>query len=98
MGLSGYGQDSYFLTIVRSAKAVLRPAEFVQHRELASLAREETMVLGLPRGPRTGMRMSPETVSDVIEPEGISNAADHRLSSVSIWDRILGTHSTRMIC
>jgi SAM-dependent methyltransferase len=34
------------------------------------LPREQTMVLGKPRGPATPMRMSPETVQAVVEPVG----------------------------
>ncbi|MBT3991344.1 MAG: class I SAM-dependent methyltransferase [Rhodospirillaceae bacterium] len=32
--------------------------------------REKTPVLGVPRGPRTEMRMSPDDVRDVVEPAG----------------------------
>ncbi len=36
------------------------------------LPREQTSVLGEPRGPRTEMRMSPEGVRDVVEPAGFA--------------------------
>ncbi|MFJ6328676.1 MULTISPECIES: class I SAM-dependent methyltransferase [unclassified Rhizobium] len=56
--------------LVRSAKAVLRPQGLFGIVNWHALPREETTVPGLPRGPRTDMRMSPEAVSAVIEPEG----------------------------
>ncbi len=56
--------------LVRSAKAVLRPRGLFGIVNWHHLPREETTVLGLPRGPQTDMRMSPEAVSAVIEPEG----------------------------
>lgn len=34
--------------------------------------REETTVLGAPRGPRTELRMAPETVKAVVEPAGFA--------------------------
>ena len=33
--------------------------------------REETIVLGLPRGPKSEMRMSPEEVEKVLLPSGL---------------------------
>lgn len=35
-------------------------------------ARERTMVLGRPRGPKTGLRMAPDEVRQVVEPAGFA--------------------------
>lgn len=36
-----------------------------------NLPREETTVLGKPRGPRNDMRMTPESVKNIVEPSGL---------------------------
>ncbi|MGH8199530.1 MAG: class I SAM-dependent methyltransferase [Steroidobacteraceae bacterium] len=57
--------------LVKAVAAVLKPCgRFVVvnwHRR----QREETTVLGKPRGPRTEMRMAPEELRAVIEPAGL---------------------------
>jgi ubiquinone/menaquinone biosynthesis C-methylase UbiE len=56
--------------LARAIAAVLRPrGHFIVinwHRR----PREETMVLGQPRGPKTEMRMAPPDVSAAVEPAG----------------------------
>lgn len=59
---------------VRGVHSVLRPTGLFGIVNWATLPREETTVLGQPRGPRTDMRMSPEDVSAIVE-------AAHRFKS-----------------
>jgi SAM-dependent methyltransferase len=57
--------------LARSVSAILKPdGRFVVvnwHRR----PREETTVLGQPRGPKTEMRMTPDDVAAVVEPAGL---------------------------
>jgi SAM-dependent methyltransferase len=56
--------------LARSASAVLRPQGLLAIVNWHRLPREETTVLGQPRGPRTELRMSPVAVAAVVEPAG----------------------------
>ena len=56
--------------LARGAAAVLDPGGRFTVVNWRPLRREETTVLGAPRGPRTDMRMSPEDVRAVVEPAG----------------------------
>ena len=56
--------------LARGAAAVLDPGGRFTVVNWRPLPREETTVLGAPRGPRTDMRMSPEDVRAVVEPAG----------------------------
>ncbi len=51
--------------------AVLRPGGRAAIVNWHRRPREETVVLGQPRGPRTEMRMSPDAVQAVLEPAGL---------------------------
>ncbi len=55
-------------------KAKLRPGGCFGIVNWYPLAREQTPVLGRPRGPATEMRMSPAEVSAVVEPAGFRTA------------------------
>ena len=58
--------------MARAVAGVLNPrGEFVIVN-WHPLPREQTVVLGKPRGPRTEMRMSPEDVRLVVEPAGFT--------------------------
>ncbi len=50
--------------------AVLKPGGFFAAVNWHAKSREETKVLGQPRGPRTEMRMTPEQTRGVVEPAG----------------------------
>lgn len=58
--------------LARAVAAVLKPggrfAVINWHRR----PREETIVLGQPRGPKTAMRMAPEDVTAAVGPAGLS--------------------------
>ena len=56
--------------LAREARSVLKPGGRFGVINWYPLAREETTVLGLPRGPVTPMRLSPEATRQSIEPAG----------------------------
>ncbi len=56
--------------LARAMRAVLRPHGLLGIVNWHRHPREETTVLGLPRGPRSDTRMSPEEVRAVVEPAG----------------------------
>ena len=56
--------------LAREIAAVLAPAGCFAIVNWYPIAREETPVLGQPRGPRTELRMSPEQTWAVVEPAG----------------------------
>jgi len=56
--------------LAREVAAVLKPEGRFAIMNWYPRPREETPVLGQPRGPRTGLRMSPEQVRAVVEPAG----------------------------
>lgn len=56
--------------LARAAAAALKPGGWFAIVNWHRLPREETTVLGLPRGPRIEMRMTPQEVAAVIEPAG----------------------------
>ena len=56
--------------LARSAFGVLRQGGQFAVINWHVLPRERTTVLGLPRGPATAMRMSPASVTQVVEPAG----------------------------
>jgi SAM-dependent methyltransferase len=57
--------------LAREVVAVLKPAGRFAIVNWHPLPREETTVLGQPRGPRTELRMSPEQVRAAVEPAGL---------------------------
>jgi SAM-dependent methyltransferase len=58
------------MALVREVAAILKPGGRFAIVNWYPLPREQTTVLGQPRGPRTEVRMSPEQVRAVVEPEG----------------------------
>lgn len=56
--------------LVSAVGSVLRPSGLFGIVNWHALPRERTTVLGQPRGPQTELRLSPETVADIVEPEG----------------------------
>lgn len=60
--------------LARAVRSVLRPHRLFGIVNWHKLPREQTTVLGQPRGPKTEMRMSPEAVSAVVEPVGFRTA------------------------
>lgn len=56
--------------LARVVRTVLSPRGLFGIVNWHSLPREQTTVLGQPRGPRTNMRMSPQAVSAVVELQG----------------------------
>jgi SAM-dependent methyltransferase len=56
--------------LARGAAAVLRPGGAFAVVNWYPLPREQTVVLGQPRGPKTEMRMAPKAVRAVVEPAG----------------------------
>jgi SAM-dependent methyltransferase len=56
--------------LAREVAKVLRPEGHFAIVNWYPLPREQTTVLGKPRGPATPMRMSPEAVQAVVEPAG----------------------------
>lgn len=56
--------------LAREVAAALKPDGHFSIVNWYPLPREETTVLGQPRGPRTEMRMSPEQTRTVVEPAG----------------------------
>ncbi|RDJ13445.1 class I SAM-dependent methyltransferase [Rhizobium grahamii] len=62
--------------LAHSVRAVLRPNGLFCIVNWHSMPQEETVILGNPRGPRTEMRMSPESIRAVVE------AADFRMREI----------------
>lgn len=60
--------------LARAMAAVLRPGGRAAIVNWYRRPREETVVLGRPRGPKTGMRMAPEDVRAAVEPAGLRYA------------------------
>lgn len=58
--------------LAREVAAALRPDGRFAIVNWYPLPREETTVLGQPRGPKTDMRMSPEQTRMVVEPAGFT--------------------------
>lgn len=58
--------------LARAVAAVLKPAGRFAIVNWRRLPREETTVLGQPRGPQTEMRMEPEDVAAAVEPAGFN--------------------------
>ena len=56
--------------LARAIRAVLRPDGLFGLINWLPLPREETTVLGQPRGPKTALRLSPDAVSAIVEPQG----------------------------
>ncbi|WP_339751478.1 class I SAM-dependent methyltransferase [uncultured Marinobacter sp.] len=56
--------------MARGVRAVLKPGGRFGIVNWHQLPREQTVILGQPRGPKTEMRMSPEQVQDVVESVG----------------------------
>lgn len=60
-------------SLARVVQKVLRPGGLFGIVNWHALSREQTTVLDLPRGPRTDMRMEPETIAAIIEPQGFQH-------------------------
>lgn len=58
--------------LARAVHGVLRPGGAFIVVNWHKRSREETPVLGLPRGPKTALRMTPEAVGDAVCPHGFS--------------------------
>lgn len=56
--------------LVQAVQSALKSHGFFGVVNWLPLPREQTIVLGQPRGPRSELRMSPDAVSAVVEPEG----------------------------
>jgi len=56
--------------LARGVRAVLRPHGVFAVVNWYPAEREDTPVLGRPRGPEAGMRMPPQAVAEVVEPAG----------------------------
>jgi SAM-dependent methyltransferase len=56
--------------LAKSVAAILKPEGQFAVINWHKIPREETTVLGLPRGPKTDMRMSPDQVNDILSPLG----------------------------
>ncbi|MDI1265655.1 MAG: class I SAM-dependent methyltransferase [bacterium] len=56
--------------LVRAVRSVLKPDGFFGVVNWHPTPRNQTMVSGKPRGPRTDLRMSPDAVKEVVEREG----------------------------
>lgn len=61
--------------LARSVAAVLKPAGQFVVVNWHARPREETPVLGQPRGPQTALRMAPDDVVEVVEPAGFDSVA-----------------------
>lgn len=59
------------LRLARAVRAVLKPGGEFAIINWHPLPREQTVILGEPRGPRTELRMSPELTSAAVEPGGL---------------------------
>ena len=57
--------------LARAVAAVLKPAGRLAIVNWHYLPREETTVLGKPRGPQTELRMTPEDVAAAVKPAGL---------------------------
>ena len=57
--------------LARAVAAILKPQGRFGIVNWHSRPREETVVLGQPRGPRTEMRMDPDEVARTVEPAGL---------------------------
>lgn len=62
------------LRLTRSIASVLKPNGFFAVINWHHRPREETTVLGQPRGPKTEMRMTPDHVASAVEPAGLTLA------------------------
>ncbi|MBB4566926.1 class I SAM-dependent methyltransferase [Rhizobium leucaenae] len=60
--------------LARAVRHILRPGGLFAIVNWHPIPREQTVVLGQPRGPRTDMRMSPDSVQRSVEPAGFSTA------------------------
>ncbi len=60
--------------LARAMAATLRPGGRVAIVNWHRRPREDTVVLGQPRGPKTEMRMPPEDVQAVVTPAGLRHA------------------------
>lgn len=58
--------------LAKPAFSVLKPGGRFAIVNWYSLPREETVVLGKPRGPANAVRMSPEAVQSVVQPAGFA--------------------------
>lgn len=58
--------------LARAVAAILAPGGHFAIVNWHARPREETVVLGQPRGPQTELRMSPEAVRRVVEPGGFT--------------------------
>jgi ubiquinone/menaquinone biosynthesis C-methylase UbiE len=59
--------------LARAVRAVLRPHGLFAVMNWHHVGREQTLVLGEPRGPKTEMRMSPDAVAAVVVPAGFQS-------------------------
>ena len=59
------------LGLARAVAAVLKPKGKFGIVNWHRRPREETVVLGKPRGPKTEMRMEPDDVATIVEPAGL---------------------------
>ena len=58
--------------LARAVRDALKPGGFFAVVNWHQRPREQTTVLGEPRGPRTELRMSPQQTIEAIEPEGLN--------------------------
>jgi SAM-dependent methyltransferase len=56
--------------LAKAVRQVLKPTGRFVVINWHAIPREQTAVLGMPRGPRTGMRMTPESVYGAVRPAG----------------------------
>lgn len=59
------------LRLAHAVRQTLKPAGRLAIVNWHQRPREETTVLGEPRGPRTELRMSPQQTIDIVEPAGL---------------------------
>ena len=62
------------LRLARAVREILKPGAHFAVINWHQRPREETMVLGEPRGPKTELRMSPQQTIEAIEPSGLKLA------------------------
>jgi len=60
------------VSLSREVGSVLRPGGLLVILNWHARPREETQVLGRPRGPATELRMAPEAVRQAVEPAGLA--------------------------
>jgi predicted methyltransferase len=60
--------------LARAVRAVLKPGGLFAIVNWHQRPREETMVLGEPRGPKTELRLSPQQTIDAVESSGLKLA------------------------